>query len=448
MSPIDSHSSYGQNDDWLSSQLVDSQMQYYFDSQSPSADSPGVIQTQTSDRSSRSATPSQQGTLTFAPANGDRDTSNRRSRSNHIRYDVEWKVTFNRRSKAEDTEQDVTLSPREFWESSLRRKLENVAEKKFPANKSFQVEDTKMIVSVTGKRKLKKRYDGLDIDWAALEKQLRSWSYLLARRKQLCINIVFNYIETTPAPRLSQRQTTRSATHRTGSATNLMLQELDGHVDSSGEPLPWRHVRSLMRCPGPPCLLGPYCWRDSETRRRYKLRAPHLLRLSEHIRGGNSLETHDDVPQDVRDMLYLEDQQKTERQSKPTQGQYPPITITNVLPGTTVGGSASSGSPHASLAEPGSAKPRTNLNIPGPLDDAVQEYCNWLGSRVTRVDLKLEYQKICDITLEECLDLQLVYEAQDATLYEQRGIKMGAARRFVRDIPEWATLVSTDDVQE
>ncbi|KAK8013514.1 hypothetical protein PG991_009107 [Apiospora marii] len=174
MFPIDSQSSYGQNDDWLSLQLVDSQRQYDFDSQSPSADSPGVIQTQTSDRSSRSATPSQQGTLTFAPANGNGDASNRRSRSNHIRYDVEWKVTLNRRSKAEDTEQDVTLPPQDLWESSLQRKLENVVKKKLAANRSFQVEDTRIVVSVTGKRKLKKRYDGLDIDWAALEKQLRA----------------------------------------------------------------------------------------------------------------------------------------------------------------------------------------------------------------------------------------------------------------------------------
>ncbi|KAK7937476.1 uncharacterized protein PG986_014344 [Apiospora aurea] len=255
MFPTDSQSIYRQDDDWLSSQLPDSQMQDYFDSQSPAPDSLSVIQTQTSDRSSQSATPSQQESLTFAPANGNGDTSNRRSRSNHIRYDVEWKITLNRRSKAEGTEQDVRLAPREFWESSLRRKLEKVAEKKFPANRSFQVEDTKMIVSVTGKRKLKKRYDGLNIDWAVLAKQLRSWSHLLARRKQLCINIVFNYVETTPAPRLSQRQTRRSTTPRTGSATDLMLQELDGHVDSSGEPLPWRHVRSLMM-PGASLPLG------------------------------------------------------------------------------------------------------------------------------------------------------------------------------------------------
>ncbi|KAK7928424.1 hypothetical protein PG985_005422 [Apiospora marii] len=85
-----------------------------------------------------------------------------------------------------------------------------------------------MIVSVTGKRKLKKRYDGLDIDWAVLEKQLRSWSYLFARRKQLCINITFNYVEITPAPCPSQRQTRRSTPYRNGSATDLMIQELDG----------------------------------------------------------------------------------------------------------------------------------------------------------------------------------------------------------------------------
>ncbi|KAK8012070.1 hypothetical protein PG989_000330 [Apiospora arundinis] len=277
MLPIDSQSSYGQNDEWLSPQLSDSQIQDYFDSQSPAPDSLGLIQTQTSDRSSWSATP-QQGTLTFAPSNdGIRSTSTQRSGSNHIRYDVEC----------------------------LRRKLENVAKKKFPANRSFQVEDTKMIVSVTGKRKLKKRYDGLDIDWAALEKQLRSWSYLLARRKQLCINIVFNHIETTPAPRPSQRQTTRLTTYRTGSATDLMIQELDEHIDSTGGPLPWRRAHSLMRCSGPPCLLGPYCWRDSETKKRYKLRAPHLRCLTEYMQKGNALETHDDVPHDVRDYSTL-----------------------------------------------------------------------------------------------------------------------------------------------
>ncbi|KAK8093089.1 uncharacterized protein PG998_014490 [Apiospora kogelbergensis] len=406
MFPIDSQSSHGQDDDWLSPRLADSQMQDCFDSQSPAPDSPGVIQTQPSNRSSRSAKTSQQGTLTFASSNGTRDTSNRRSRSNHIRYDVEWKVTLNRRSKAEDTEQDVVLSPRELWESSLQRKLENVVKKKLPANRSFQVEDIRMVESVTGKRKLKKRYDGLDINWATLEKQLRSWSYLLARRKQLCITISFNYTETTPEAGPSQ-QTTRPRTYRNGSSTNLMLHELDGHVDSSGEPLPWRRVRTLMRCPGAPCLLGPYCWRDSETKKRYKLRAPHLRRLAEYMQDGNALETHDDVPQDMRDLLYVEDQQKMERQSKPIQGKCPPINITNVLPGTTVGGpSSSAGS---------SSKTLTNFKIPGPLDESVQEYCNWLGSRVTRMDLKLEYQKICDITLEEGLDLELVYEAQDAT---------------------------------
>ncbi|KAK7972392.1 hypothetical protein PG988_006526 [Apiospora saccharicola] len=121
-------------------------MQHYFDKQSPAPDSLGVIQTQTSDRSSRSATP-QQGILTFAPANGNGNTSNRRSRPNHIRYDVAWKVTLNHIEAKPKTEQDVTLAPREFWESSLRRKLENIAEKEVPANRSFQVEDTKMIVS-------------------------------------------------------------------------------------------------------------------------------------------------------------------------------------------------------------------------------------------------------------------------------------------------------------
>ncbi|KAK8092677.1 uncharacterized protein PG998_014718 [Apiospora kogelbergensis] len=189
MFPIDSQSSHGQDDDWLSPRLADSQMQ-------------DCLTAKARTRFTWPRNPS------FASSNGTRDTSNRRSRSNHIRYDVEWKVTLNRRSKAEDTGEDVVLSPRELWESSLRRKLENVVKKKLPANRSFQVEDIRMVESVTGKRKLKKRYDGLDINWATLEKQLRSWSYLLARRKQLCITISFNYTETTPEAGPSQ-QTTR-----------------------------------------------------------------------------------------------------------------------------------------------------------------------------------------------------------------------------------------------
>lgn len=48
------------------------------------------------------------------------------------------------------------------------------------------------------------------------------------------------------------------------------------------------------------------------------------------------LETHDDVPPDVRQQLYLEEQQRQNCKAKENESSplnIPPINITNVLPG-------------------------------------------------------------------------------------------------------------------
>lgn len=60
------------------------------------------------------------------------------------------------------------------------------------------MDDTTVVVSVTDRteRDLVKRFDGLDIDWTILEKQLQTWSYLFRIGKRLRIDMSFNYIET------------------------------------------------------------------------------------------------------------------------------------------------------------------------------------------------------------------------------------------------------------
>ncbi|KAI1839961.1 hypothetical protein JX266_013830 [Neoarthrinium moseri] len=326
-------SSY-ENDLWSPSQLFDAQLQEIYGNSSLMAETPRLINTPTSISTSRDATPSPHQELTFASLSDfPRGAIDRDDQQGSIRFNIEWKLTVNRRSKVEDTEQNVVVSPRNFWEAVLKSKLETVARKKLPVDKSFQVEDTVITVSVKGKRDLKKRYEGLDIDWSVPEKQLWDWKHFLSVGKELCIHISFNYKEVAPASASSRPRTSRLRRRRNaGSATELMLQELESHVDSTGEPLPWRQVRSLLRCPGPPCLQGPYCWRDSETKKRYKLRTPHLLRLVKYVEEGNALDTHDDMPADVRETLYLEDQQRLDRQDRATPGRYPPINITNVLP--------------------------------------------------------------------------------------------------------------------
>jgi hypothetical protein len=44
----------------------------------------------------------------------------------------------------------------------------------------------------------------------------------------------------------------------------------------------------------------------------------------------------------------------------------------------------------------------------------------------------------CTLTLDEGLDLELIYEEQNAQFYINKGIKSGITQRFVRDIKRWA----------
>lgn len=148
------------------------------------------------------------------------------------------------------------------------------------------------------------------------------------------------------------------------------------------------------------------------------------------------LQSHDDVPDDLREQLYREEQQDLEHQRKrraPSLASYPPINITNVLPGQV---SAGYSTLESTEVEP--LRHFVHLQIPGPRDVAVKRYSDWQCSQVTDRTLKMEYKKACDLTLADGLDLELVFEDQDAEFYVEKGVKRGVARRFVRDIENWA----------
>jgi hypothetical protein len=78
------------------------------------------------------------------------------------------------------------------------------------------------------------------------------------------------------------------------------------------------------------------------------------------------------------------------------------------------------------------------LDIPGPRDMAVKAYSEWQQSNVIDEALKAEFRKAGEVTLQDGLDLEQVYEDQDSLFFIQSGIKRGVARRFIRDIEEWA----------
>jgi hypothetical protein len=77
------------------------------------------------------------------------------------------------------------------------------------------------------------------------------------------------------------------------------------------------------------------------------------------------------------------------------------------------------------------------LNIPGPLDEAVEEYCTRQQSRFTKPKVKEEYQKACNIIIEDCMTLELIYQDPDPKYLTDQGIKRGVAEHIVRDIDNW-----------
>ena len=165
-----------------------------------------------------------------------------------------------------------------------------------------------MAVSVTGRaeRPLTKRFDELNIDWSVVERKLLAWSELFRKGKQLRVDICIRYAESDSSTTMnSQRTKTKRAKM---SATEHMLGEraaqLDAEQATTGQPSTWRDTYALFRCPGPPCALGPWCWHDSQTIRRYKLKAHHLRALVRHVESGKPLRTHDDVPDDLRQHVY------------------------------------------------------------------------------------------------------------------------------------------------
>jgi len=214
--------------------------------------------------------------------------------------------------------------------------------------------------------------------------------------------------------------------------------QLEAEQETTGNPSVWREVYALMRCPGPPCNLGPHCWRDPFGKKHYKLRTHHLKALISFVEEGNILRTHDDVPDNIRDQLFTEECQRLERQPKSigSPPSFPPINITNVLPQT-----HSSPMPISSETTPQAAvqpSSGTCLGIPGPRDLAVKAYSDWQQTNVVDEELKAEFRKAGEVTLQDGLDLEQVHDDQDPGFFIQRRIKRGVARRFISDIPGWA----------
>lgn len=373
----------------------------------------------------------------------------------HLSYNVEWRLMVNKKAIARDTEQGVVLHPADCWQLLLQPRLEAALRQNVTAPHRVRPHKTDVVISVTGRsgRPLRKQFEGTEVDWIVVEKQLVAWSDLFRAGRQLRVELSFHHIEVDTSSLSSSVSALRTRNPRNGaSATQQMLGELavqlDAEQESTGQPSIWREEYALMRCDNPSCGLGPHCWPDPVTKKHYRLRTPHLQSLIRHREQTKRPHAREDIPEHIRQQLYIEDEQRLKRKRTDAAASpynIPPINI-HVLPGQSHNQSRSE-PPDTSIPGPqgtmlGSA--RVGLDIPGLRDDAVYAYCDWQQSQVSRAAWKAEFQKACDVVVDRCLDLEQVYDDANADFLIEEGVKAGAARRFVSDIALWVERCKTN----
>jgi len=342
-----------------------------------------------------------------------------------IRYNVEWKVKINKTIIFKETEENIVLDPSSFWESVLQPRPQEQLRKEVHPPRTVRAKATDVAVSVTGRseRPLVKQFEGTNINWSIVERKLLGWSDLFRNGKKLRVDICLQFMEVEASSRTTNLRNKRQKVG--GSTTQHMLAELDAETNavesSTGKPSAWRHVYEKMRCPGPPCTLGPYCWHDSQTNKRYTLKTHHLRVLIRHVEREGRLETHNDVPDELRQQIYLEEQQSS--RNKPSNAvvasaNVPPIQV--ILP--------KNASPELETGRKMEAK---RIDIPGLHDVNVQDYCDWLKSRVKTEAQRDEYQKAADFLIENAFDLDLLYEDQNPAFLVEEGRSEGRCRSTI-----------------
>jgi hypothetical protein len=113
--------------------------------------------------------------------------------SDRIHYQIEWRVKLNNRVVVKDSKQDLTQPPRSFWEQ-IKEEASNILRRKIARGRRVRLDDTNMVLSMNSQRDIDKHFQGTNVDWTAVEKQLLACAHLARRGKNIRLQISINYI--------------------------------------------------------------------------------------------------------------------------------------------------------------------------------------------------------------------------------------------------------------
>ncbi|KAL3488609.1 hypothetical protein BJX62DRAFT_239832 [Aspergillus germanicus] len=291
-------------------------------------------------------------------------------------------------------------------------------------NQRVRPESTTIKVEVNDRKQcpLEQFDKGTKIKWTPVEKQLCKWSNMLRIAKKLTISIAFSFRQDDNGCTPTKKGDKRGRV----SATNIMLAERDAYIaeeeERTGRPSAWNSTQ-----------------RTANTTSSEK---PHINRLVDYVEKGGKIESHNDVPRDIRRDLILESQtgKKSKKDNSLASGsQYHPFNI-NVLPAQASTASMISPSP------PRSSSPR--VDIRGDQVAAVKDYCKWLESRYDDEAYKADFRKARDVVFKRRMDLELILENSNPGFFTDEGIEIGTALRFIRDIQKWDKYVKSKSLSQ
>ncbi|KAH6869397.1 hypothetical protein B0T10DRAFT_501620 [Thelonectria olida] len=359
-----------------------------------------------------------------------------------IHYDIEWKLQLKkgRLSKlVEITEENLILAPGAYWDKFLSVELAATVKDKLPETK-YEPDETTIVVSVEkrSERNMRKRFDGLHVDWKTVEDKLRSWAPLFREGNKLRIYISFVYKDINQPVAATAWNHGRGATGRQLVARDQLLADQE---ETTGSRPVWKEVYELLHCTGVPCVNSQfYCWRDPESKKHYKLDTNILGMLVDYAEEGHLLRTHDDVPENIRQVIYKQEDESAERRKlkRKRSDSLPPINITVTCPGH-YGQHSGEGLAESNMKAQGPVvrKRPGDLVIPMRRNKALEKYYEWQRDQVDSPRWQQSIQYAYDITRDACLDLKHVYTEVSVDFYTDKGVQLGVALSFIKDVPLW-----------
>ncbi|KAH7000711.1 hypothetical protein EDB80DRAFT_765851 [Ilyonectria destructans] len=261
-------------------------------------------------------------------------------------------------------EENLILAPGAYWDKFLSVELAATVKDKLPEMK-YEPDKTTIVVSVEkhSEQNIRKRFDGLVVDWKTVEDKLGSWAPLFRKGNKLRIYISFVYKE--------------------------INQPLVDYAEEG-----------------------------------------HLLR------------THDDVPENIRHVIYKQEEESAQRRKlkRKRSDSLPPINITVTCPGHH-GQHSGEGFAEPSMEAQGPVpvvrKRPGDLVIPMQRNKALEKYYKWQRDQVDSPRWQQSIQYAYDITRDACLDLKHVYTEVNVDFYTDKGVQLGVALSFIKDIPLW-----------